>query len=170
MNKNELNINEWFEQFEHRFEKAVPNIVAETATEYFKDRFKKSNEDWDKKKWQKLNPRYAAKKTAGKGRILTRISALSGSIRPTTVSPQKVTITGGDQNVKYARIHNEGLRVTGSFKVKRFTNSNFMGTGRAVEIKAHTRNVNFKMPKRQFMGHSRYLNAIMRTRLIKVFE
>lgn len=170
MDKNETNINAWFAQFKQRFDKRVPTIVAETATEYYKDRFKPANEDWDKVKWQALSPKYAAKKTFGKGRILTARSFLMNTIRPSVVNQNWVTISAGNSRVPYARIHNEGLRVTGVRKVKRFTNTNFMGTGRAVQIRAHTRTVNYKMPKRQFMGHSRYLNQILRTRLIKTFE
>lgn len=170
MNNNKQNINAWFATFQHRFERAVPIIVAETATEYYKERFWPQNEDWEKVKWQKLSPKYAAKKTFGKGRILTARTNLSNSIRPSSVKSNRVVISAGSKLVPYAKIHNEGGRISGAVKVRRFTNTNFMGTGRAVEIKAHTRYRNFTMPKRQFMGHSKYLNQRLTTRLIKAFE
>lgn len=149
---------------------AVPNIVAETATEYYKERFWPQNENWDGVKWQALSPRYAASKTRGKGRILTASTNLMNSIRPSTVTADRVTISAGNALVPYARIHNTGGQVSGTRSVKRFTNSNFMGRGKAVEIKAHSRNVNYYMHKRQFMGHSKFLNRILITRLINAFN
>jgi phage gpG-like protein len=168
MNNNEKNINNWFAKFNHRFDKTVPNIVAETAVEFYQDRFK--TQEWDGVPWQPLKPRYAAKKTRGRGSILTASGILMRSIRPSTVSPAKVTISAGNTKVPYAKIHNEGGRVSGAFKVKTFRNTNFMGTGKSVQIKSHIRNVNFTMPKRQFMGHSKFLNTILIDRLTKSFK
>ncbi len=168
MNNNEQNINNWFEKFDHKFDVAVPNIVAETAVEFFQDRFK--TQEWDKKPWKPLKPKYAAKKTRGKGRILTAAGILMRSIRPSTVKPSLVTVTAGSTKVPYAKIHNTGGQVKGAFKVRSFTNSNFMGTGRSVKVKSHTRNVNYRMPKRQYMGHSKFLNAILIDRLTRNFN
>jgi len=168
MSQYEQQINVWFEQFDHVMHVAMPNIVAETATEFFQDRFK--TQEWDQVPWQPLQPKYAAKKTRGKGKILTRSGLLQRSIRPSIVRPEQVRISAGNSRVPYARIHNEGLRVKGLVKVRRHFNNNFMGRGRRVAIRSHTRNVNFKMPKRQYMGHSRFLNTVIKTRIINYFN
>lgn len=168
MNNNERNINKWFENFKHRLDVTVPNIVAETAVEFYQNTFKK--QAWDGKPWQALNPKYASKKTRGKGRILTASGILMRSIRPTTVKPARVTISAGNNKVPYAKIHNTGGRVKGLVKVRSHSNSNFMGTGRTVKIKAHSRMLNYFMPRRQYMGHSRFLNTILIDRLTKNFN
>lgn len=161
-------LNNWFSKFEHRFDTAVPVIVSETATEFFKERFDK--QEWDGVPWEQLNPKYAAKKTRGNGRILTRTGNLQASIRPTQVNAKRVVISAGNAKVPYARIHNEGLRVRGVQNVRGYTNTNFMGKGKRVQIKAHTRNVDYKMPKRQFAGNSKYLNQAIINRLTAFYN
>lgn len=54
----------------------------------------------------------------------------------------------------YAAIHNEGLSVKTTAQIDAYINRNFMGKGKQVEIKAHTRRLNYVMTKRQFMGNS----------------
>lgn len=166
--KYEQQINAWFNNFEHRFDSAVPNIIAETAVEFFQDSFKK--QAWDGVPWPALSPRYAAKKTRGKGRILTASGILQRSVRPSVVNANRVRISAGNSKAPYARIHNEGLTVKGTAKVRAFTNRNFMGRGKPQKIRAHTRAFNYTMPRRQFMGHSPFLNTILRDRLIKHFQ
>lgn len=168
--KHETYINNWFAKFNHKFDTRVPNIVAETATSFYKERFEPQNQDWDGVKWKPLSPKYAAKKTRGKGRILYASSNLQASIKPSLVSQRRVVISAGNSKVPYAQIHNEGLRVTGTFQVKEHTKPNFMGKGRRQLIKSHKRNVNYKMPQRQFMGHSAILNNILIDRLTAFFN
>lgn len=159
----EQKLNDWFAKFEHRMHSSVPKIIAETAVAHFQDSFKK--QAWMGVPWQPLSPKYAARKGRGRGLILTASGILQRSIRPSHISADKVTISAGSTKAPYARVHNEGLRVIGSRTVRTFTNRNFMGKGKPVQIRAHSRNVNFLMPKRQFMGHSRYLNQLITTRL-----
>src|SRR5690606_9544636 len=102
-------INAWFEKFDHRMETTMPNVIAETATEFFQDRFK--TQEWDGVPWQALKPKYAAKKGRGRGRILTASGLLQRSIRPSVVTAQRVVISAGNSKVPYARIHNEGGQV-----------------------------------------------------------
>lgn len=161
-------LNDWFSKFEHRLDVRVPDIVAETATEFFQDRFK--SQEWDGVPWPALNPKYAAKKTRGKGQILTQTSALRGSITPTQVNSQRVVISAGSSQVPYARVHNEGLRVRGIRNVRSYQNKNFMGKGKQVQIKPHTRKVDYKMKRRQFMGPSPRLNRAVMDTLLKEFN
>jgi|TARA_B100000470_G_scaffold221958_1_gene214177 phage gpG-like protein len=161
-------LNDWFSRFEHRFDAAVPTIVSDTAVEFFKERF--NTQEWDGVPWETLNPKYAATKTRGKGRILTRTGDLMNSIRPSEINATRVVISAGNTKAPYARVHNEGLRITGIRNVKSYTNRNFMGKGKRVQIKAHTRTVNYKMPERRFMGNSKYLNQAIINRLTAFYN
>ncbi|MDO6808096.1 phage virion morphogenesis protein [Zobellia galactanivorans] len=158
----------YFDRFHSDFDNIVPNIVAETATEFFKNRF--VEQEWEGVPWQPLNPAYAAKKTKGRGRILTREGKLVNSIRPSLVSVEKVTISAGNSNVPYARVHNEGLHIKGVRKIRGYTNKNFMGKGKPKKIRAHSRSVDYTMPQRQYMGRSAMLNQLMRARLIAALK
>ena len=164
----EESINKWFTYFHHRMETEVPEIVAETATEFFKETFVKQS--WDGVPWQALSPKWAAKKTRGKGRILRESGNLEASVKPSTITADKVVISAGNEKVPYARVHNEGLRLRGVRYVRAYHNSNFMGKGKRIQIQSSTRKVDFKMPKRQFMGHSHLLNTALKEKLIKAFN
>lgn len=167
MSKNSGKINAFFDGFDERFRDKVPNVIAETATEYYQDRF--NEQEWNGVPWQPLNEEYARKKTRGKGRILTRTSNLQKSIRPETVTANRVTISAGNAKVPYARAHNEGEQISGVQYVRPHTKKNFMGKQKAVSIKGHDREVNFKMPKRQFMGFNRELKDKIMNRLRMAF-
>ncbi len=161
-------LNDWFTKFEYRMEVGLPNIVAETASEFFKERF--NTEEWDKKPWPALDPNYASKKTRGAGRILYRAGLLQASIRPSQVTAGRVVISAGNSKVPYARVHNEGLTIKGVAKVQAYTNRNFMGKGEPKKIKAHTRNYHIQFKRRQFMGHSKYLNQAIIKKLTKDYN
>jgi phage gpG-like protein len=49
----------------------------------------------------------------------------------------------------YAKVHNEGLKVTGTASIP--AHSRRTKSGRMATVRAHTRKINFNMPKRQFM-------------------
>lgn len=165
---NAQNINAWFDGFDRDFKAIAPNIIAETATEFFKDTFR--TQSWDGVPWPALSPNYAAKKRRGAGRILVSRGFLLNSIRPSTVTSSRIVITGGNTRTPYARAHNEGLRIQGVQNISSYTNRNFMGKGKRVQIPAHQRRVNFKMPRRQFMGPSPLLNTAIRNRLNAAFN
>lgn len=165
---NTQKINAWFDRFDDRFRQIVPEVVAESASEYFRDRF--ATQDWDQVPWQPLSPSYASRKTRGRGRILTATGLLQNSIRPTAITTRRVVISAGTNQTPYARAHNEGLRITGIQSVKAYTNTNFMGKGKKVEIPAHQRRVDYQLPKRQFIGTSRFLNQQIKSRLIAAFN
>ena len=160
-------LNDWFAKFEHQMETAVPNIVAETATEFFQDKFK--TEEWDGQPWKPLGAKYAGKKTRGKGTILTRTGKMRNSIRPSEVNANKVVISAGSAQVPYAKAHNEGMRIRGISYVKPYTHPNLLGKGRR-QVQGHTRKYDWRMPQRQFMGGSKFLNEAIITRLSKAFN
>lgn len=165
---NSQKLEQWFARFEHRMDTRVPHVISSTAIEYYKERFTAKN--WDGKAW----PQYGARrKLAGKsvreprrGSLMMRSNNLFASIRESVNTPQRVRISAGSGKVPYARIHNEGSYMTQ--RVGTYTNNNFMGKGKPVSIKAHSRSMN--MPKRQYMGHSAVLNQRIINRLKIMFK
>ena len=81
-------------------------IVAETATSYYKERFREKAFDG--------NPWAPAKIPRRNGSLLIDSGNLMGSIRPAYVGRDKVVISAGNDKVDYAKVHNEGFtgRVT----------------------------------------------------------
>jgi Phage virion morphogenesis family. len=125
----------------------LPEIVAETATEYFKESF--SVKEFDGKPW----PQPKSQKRTGS--LMISSGALLNSIRPTVVSPELVRISAGNEKVPYARAHNEGVNeevVINPFKRRDGT-----------EVKGHSRAMN--LPQRQFMGRSNELAKIIHDRV-----
>jgi len=153
-------INAWFDDFDRTMTRVVPDIIAETAVEYYLENFQR--EAWNGHPWQPLSPKYAARKRYGRGRILTARANLQRSIRPGEVTPRQVRISAGNAKVPYARVHNEGFY--GRVTVPAYVNPNFMGRGQSVPIKAHTRQM--RIPQRQFIGITRPLNDRIRDRII----
>lgn len=176
-----------FNSVEKHFKEVMlyaPGMLGNDAVNFFLDRFKEqawlgtSREPWQKRKaftkWGKT-PR-------NKGRaILIDTGRLRRSIKITDIHAMSVTI-GTD--VPYAKAHNEGMRLgfiqsvrshkrkltkTGIVKktfLKTRTNIKFgrVSTGETT-VKAHTRRIDQKIPRRQFMGNSPYLDAQLKRRL-----
>lgn len=165
---NEQKINAFFSDFNKRFDgnipESVPRIIAETATEYYRQAL--IQKKWDGVPYKK----YQGKKEPTKGSLMMRSNNLFRSIKPLYVAPERVTIGAGSSKVRYARIHNEGGRVRGVRNVRPFHNNNFMGKGKRVQIKGHTRKVDYIMPKRQFIGFASELNKQIITRLKQSFK
>lgn len=149
----------FFNKLDDRMQNHFPNMLAETAVESFKENFK--TKSFDGAPWKAYgNPKREPKR----GSLMMRTNALFGSIKPSHVSASLVTISAGGSRVPYAKIHNEGGRVSGTRNIGSYTNRNFMGKGKAVQIRAHTRKVDFTMPKRQYMGKSLTLLETVKNR------
>ena len=115
-------------------------IVAETATAYYKETFRRQAFDG--------NPWAPAKVPRQNGSLLIDSGNLLNSIRPAYVGRDKVVISAGNDKVDYAKVHNEGFigRVTVPVHVRhtsRYGN---------VQVREHTRMAN--IPARPFMGPS----------------
>lgn len=119
-------------------------IVAETATEYYKETF--TRKAFDK------NPWVSAKIPKRTGSLLVDSGALLNSIRPTLISTHRVVISAGNDKVDYAQVNNEGF--TGSVAVPAHTRKTKKWGD--VQVKAHTRQAN--IPQREFLGDSKELN------------
>lgn len=163
-----MKIDVFFQEFDQKFQKEIPKVIAEESTEYYQERFEEQS--WDGVPWKALSPEYARKKTRGAGRILSRTTELQNSIRPKTVNPDRVTISAGNSKIPYAKVHNEGDRISGVQYVRPHTKKNFMGKNKSVTVKGHNRTIDFKMPKRQYMGFTRELQERIMNRLRRTFK
>ena len=130
-------------------------IVAETATEYYRETFRKKAFDG--------NPWAPARVQKRTGSLLIDSGAMMNSIRASTVTPEKVVISAGNEKVDYARVHNEGYSgpVTVPAHTRRTKNGN-------VSVRQHTRNVS--IPRRQFLGDSAELNDRIHEKIEKYIE
>lgn len=158
-------LNGFFSKIDVGLRQHFPGMVAETATEYFKASFK--SKSWDGQAWQ---PYQNKAREPRRGSLMQRTNALASSIRPSQVTPSRVVISAGNSRVKYARVHNEGGRVSGTRQIRPYTNRNFMGKGKRVPIRAHSRTVNYNMPQRRFMGKSQILLAQIKSRFKNAFK
>ncbi len=108
-------LDDFFLKFDQDFlKKQVPNIIAEKATAYFKERF--TTKEWDGAPWPDV------KKPVRRGTLLFRGGNLRNSIKPKTVTESKVVISAGSDKVPYARAHNEGetISIPVTAKMKKF--------------------------------------------------
>lgn len=162
-------INLWFDRFDKRFQQ-FPSIIAETAVEFFQERFTQA--EWEGTPWPK-------RKDKKPHRILMQSRNLFRSIHPSEVTPALVRIRAGSPQVPYAQIHNEGGTIQKAARSETFVRNRYkkgpkskafggMGlykkgttAGRGLTFKAHS----ITMPKRQFMGPSPTLNARILERL-----
>lgn len=156
-------INAWFDDFDYRLTNVVPEVIAETAVEYFRDNFQE--EQWNGTAWADLNPKYLRRKKGYK-KLAGSPPKLQATIRPAIVEHGFVRVTAGNYKVPYAGVHNYGFM--GRVTVDAHINKNFMGTGREVKIKTHQRMMN--IPKRQYMGKSLEMNDRIKTRIINVIK
>jgi hypothetical protein len=158
-------LNNFFGKFTTAVQQYVPNMIAETAVEHYKNAL--ISKSWNGTAY----PAYGnAAKEPRRGSLMMRSMALFNSIKPKTVTAQKVVISAGNSRVKYARAHNEGLKIIATANIGQYTNRNFMGKGKSVGIKAHRRKINFTMPKRQFMGKNPLLLGEIKTRFHNTFK
>lgn len=136
----------------------VPNFIAmgqklkehsrmyatTTAVQWFQDSFSNqgftnaSFEPWDKRK-NDLDPGRA---------ILVKTTYLQKSIEVMGDNGNAVIF---GTTVPYAKLHNEG----GRLRVNQYVRAHHRTrNGRREQVQAHSRKLDIKFPKRQFMGHS----------------
>lgn len=159
-----------FQQVVSRYAKLkadLPKMLGQEAVNFAKDNFRKSGfqNGGTITKWKKR--RHGAPRDKGRA-VLVDTGSLKRSVRVTRTTPNSVHI-GSD--LKYARAHNDGARVRGRQTVKAHSRR---GRNGRVKVRAHSRTVDFKLPKRQFIGPSlelaRRFNNRYKLALIKVFR
>lgn len=155
------------------FKAAYPRFVGNIAVNFYKDSFKRSGfiDKSGVDKWQPRKPNTWSKKSDKGRKLLIKSGRLRRSIRIIRTGLGFVQV-GSD--VEYARIHNEGGKISGvqnvsSYKRKGYKRKAHTRTwnGQRQRIKAHTvgvstvkahkRKVNITIPKRQYMGVSLFL-------------
>ncbi len=156
------------------FKKQVPNIIAEKATAFFKERF--TTKEWDGEPWPET------KKPVQRGTLMVRSGALVASIKPKTVTSEKVVISAGSDKIPYAKAHNEGetIMVPVTPKMRKFawamhykeqtegqqevdTDWKHLALTKKSELK-------IKLPRRRFMGPSDYLNDVLFNAMREAFN
>lgn len=171
---NKRKIEAFFSRMRNKIINDIPAIVGETAREVFRENILKGS--FDGVPWKPLSPDYLAHKKRNKEKILYYNGLLFSSIRYTT-EPGKVIVSAGSSKVPYARIHNEGLTVNTIANVGSYSRNKYQVSKRGkrklsgtVTVKAHTRKMEYTMPKRQFLGYSSELNTLVRQRIISVLK
>lgn len=141
----------------------IPRLAGLLAVAFYK-------ESWDRKGFLDARlQKWAKRKGKPDGRaILVKSGLLRRSIRLLKVSGSQVVI--GTAGVVYASIHNEGF--DGPVQIKTHKRKGHLRKGKRKAIKvapstvqAHTRTM--KMPKRQFIGASKVLEAKIEKAIIK---
>lgn len=125
-------------------------LVAETATEYFKETFRRKAFD--------QNPWAPPRRPKQSGSLLVQSGALLNSIRPVLVSPRRIVIAAGNEKVTYAQVHNEGF--SGQAVVPAHVRRTRRGEQ---QVRQHTRNM--RIPQRQFLGDARELEEQLHAEL-----
>jgi hypothetical protein len=167
-------IDDFFDKLTGEFmAKQVPNIIAEKATEFFKERF--TTKEWDGNPWPET------KTPVKRGTLMVRSGALVSSIKPKTVTSEKVVISAGSDKVNYARAHNEGETITVPVtpQMRKFAwamhykeagddkSANTSWKGLALTKKT---TLTIKLPMRRFMGPSEKLNDVLFNSLRDAFN
>ncbi|MCG8186700.1 phage virion morphogenesis protein [Tenacibaculum finnmarkense genomovar finnmarkense] len=119
------------------------------AVKFSKDRFRQKN--WVDTSQEKWTPR--KRKRAGSLLVGPGSGRLKRSIRKISEGKYYVLI-GTD--VPYAQIHNEGGTIKATARVRAHSRTR-KGRNQPIKVKAHTRQMNAKIPKRQFLGESAVL-------------
>jgi phage gpG-like protein len=156
-----------FEEFLARYQefkmRQWPRLVGREGLAVYQENF--DNGGYTDKVFIRWKPRKGD--TANKGRrlgdggkqsgraILIKTGALRRSLRIGYALPAQVRWAAGSQDVPYAQIHNEGGTIKGSVSVG--THSRQTKKAGSVQVKGHTRSVNTRIPRRQFMGSSQKL-------------
>lgn len=162
----------------------VPNVVAETATEFFKERFQ--TKEWDGNPWPQT------KRVVRKGSLLVRTSALVNSIRPSLVAFNKVRISAGNEKAPQAKIHNEGgtLHPKVTPAMRKWAWAQYYKAGAGAVSKSSSdlvselseasfykrlaltkkTQLDIVIPMRKFMGHSDRLNEKIHGRIVGIIN
>lgn len=129
----------------------VQRIVGVEAVKFFKDSFIQQGwTDVNTEPWKQRKTK--DKGTKGNRKVLEKTGALMNSIQY-EIRGNKIVVMSKD--IPYAQIHNEGGVISTTQKVRSHTRRTRSGRSK---VRAHTRQIEFTMPKRQFMGNSQELN------------
>lgn len=156
-----------------QFRRRMPGAMGRIAVNHFKSGFVKgggtTNDNvggWQKRKVNRGRQRA----------ILVKTGDLKRSIRILfrKVSRGFMTVKIGTEGIKYAAVHNFGLDVNATQNVREHTRkahkrrtSKGIRKIKAHDVKGFKRHLNFKMPKREFIGDSRIMDKKMMNMIIR---
>ena len=143
-----------------RIRNRLPGAVGHTARSFFRKSFR--NQGFDSgsgiRQWQKRS----ANASRNKGRaILIDSGRLRNSIRIIRSDRRRVVV---GSTLPYASAHNFGYSQSKRVKIRSHIRRTKRGTHR---VKAHSRNANFRLPKRQFIGQSSSLNREINRTIVR---
>lgn len=175
-----MDVDRILREIERTASRVLPNLVAATAVNFVKERFRAQNwVDSTTKPWPRRKSKTWGRKTPrNKGRaVLVDTGRLRRSIRKIKADAESVII-GTD--VEYAQVHNEGFRGKITQTVNQHTRNRYgrEKRGRGVysvktkkeltksvtvvkgvsKVGTYTRTIRQNIPKRQFIGQSAVLN------------
>ena len=176
-------IDDFFKRLNNDFaRRAVPRIIAEKATEFYKQRFT-VKADPNGVPWQQTQ------RAVKRGSLMVRSGKLMASVKPSVVTAERVIISAGSSKVPYAKAHNKGETITipVTDKMRKFAWAMAYKTGNAAKRKKDVglayqsdgwkglaltkkKTITIKLPKQQFMGHSKILNGIFMDSFKKAFK
>ncbi len=132
-----------------------PNFTRKMASDFGTIAVNFSKERFVKKDWHdQVHERWTPRKRKARGSLMVKSGRLKRSIKK-IASGEAYVIIGTD--VPYAKAHNEGGTIKKAVYVKAHTRKRNGRSGKPAKVTSHTRNINMKLPKRQFMGKSRAL-------------
>lgn len=142
-----------------RLRKKVPGIIAGAA-----EKMKDANFSAEgfvvggsaRPKWKKRKKE--TRLTQGR-RILSGTGYLQNNVK-VKASPTQVSVGADLSKVPYARLHNEGGRVTQYVRAHHRKNPK---TGKRYQVRAHSRRIT--MPQRKFLGYSPDIHKIAKREL-----
>lgn len=138
-----------------QFQSELPTLVGNEMINYALDNMRAESFDGDPWPPRRSN----APRNEGR-RLLVDTGDGERSIRITRMTQDLVEISA---NV-YMAAHNEGARISGSQNVRAHTRRT---RSRAVEVRAHTRQVDFSLPKRTFLDSA---SPVLARRIESVLE
>lgn len=145
-------LKEKLKKVEDFFQKLPAHIVSKYRL-FVNNNFKQEGfEDDTLEKWPLRSKQDKNEKKRGKRNLLVKSGALRRSIEVKILKEAAGSVVVVSSDMPYAKIHNEGLQVSYTAKVK--AHNRVSSKGKSYKVSAHSRKVNFKMPKRQFMGLS----------------
>lgn len=155
------------------FIKKTPTKVGNTSVKFYKDRFVRGGwiGDGGLEKWKPRKRRDRNERRRGNRALLVKSGRLKRSIRVIKKTRDSVTV-GTD--VEYARMHNEGFegRVSQSVSshkrkshMRRNGRSRRRSRVKEAKIKESKRTIKQKIPRRKFIGNSKFLNKRIEKKL-----
>lgn len=128
-------------------------LAGSIAVDHFDNSFRNTGfTDRTLEKWKPVRDRRTGKE---KQRPLVETGRLRRSVHAKEDSAGVSIIA----DAPYAAIHNEGSKVEGSAEVRAHSRSKGKGSKKKTsQVRAHSRKVNYTMPKRQFIGDSHQLD------------